>query len=438
MRQGIRWLYGELPRLVERGVLTPDAAEALRHHYGPLDSADAGASWGQILLASFGALLVGGGIILIVAHNWDDLGRPARAALVLAMLAAAQALTIYAAARRPNSIAWREAASAFLVCAVGAAIALVGQTYNVGGSFESLMRAWLWLVVLVPYLTGSNLASILFWALLVVRVGNLGWREGPSDPWLLVFAALPFVVMRLRREPQSWATALLAIASAASIFIVGSIFAGSHGWNGLWAVFQVSFVAAVVAAASWPPGAESLDPWRRRVLVPAWLVLIVVGTILTFDDAWRTVSIVDRDFRRISVILTALVAAACAVFATIITIRLARAGKRAAAAAASAALLVVLLHALAMMDTTGVSEGGWIAFNLWLLALGVLAVIEGLSALELGTTNRGLAALAALIAARFFDTDLNFLARGLAFVAFGLACFAVNIWLMRRVRKRAA
>jgi hypothetical protein len=33
---------------------------------------------------------------------------------------------------------------------------------------------------------------------------------------------------------------------------------------------------------------------------------------------------------------------------------------------------------------------------------------------------------------------LNFLARGLAFVAFGLACFAVNIWLMRRVRKRAA
>ncbi len=438
MRQGIRWLYGELPRLVERGVLTPDAAEALRRHYGPLDSADAGATWGQILLASFGALLVGGGIILIVAHNWDDLGRPARAAIVLAMLAIAQALTIYATAWRPRSIAWREGASAFLVCAVGAAIALVGQTYNVGGSFESLMRAWLWLVVLVPYLTGSNLASILFWALLVVRVGNLSWRDGPSDPWLLVFAALPFVVGRLRREPQSWATALLAIASAASIFIVGSIFSGTHGWNGLWAVFQVSFVAAVVAAASWPPGAESVDPWRRRVLLPAWLVLIVVATILTFDDAWRTVSIVDRDIRRINVILTALVAAACAVFATILTIRLARAGKMVAAAAASAALLVVLLHALAMMDTTGVSEVGWIAFNLWLLALGILAVIEGLSALELGTMNRGLAALAALIGARFFDTDLNFLARGLAFVAFGLACFAVNIWLMRRVRKRAA
>src|SRR5688572_950202 len=102
MRREVVWLHAELPGLVERGVLTPEAADALRRHYGTPDRA-AAASWGQILLASSGALLVGGGIILILAHNWDDLGRPARAAIAIGLLVLAQALAAFAVLRRPAS-----------------------------------------------------------------------------------------------------------------------------------------------------------------------------------------------------------------------------------------------------------------------------------------------------------------------------------------------
>ena len=157
MRREIAWLHGELPDLIERGVLTPEAADALRRHYGVPDRSTA-VSWGQILLASFGALLIGGGIILILAHNWDSLGRPARAAVAMGVLVLAQALLGFAMVRRSTSPAWLEATSGFLVASVGAAIALVGQTYHVGGSFEGLMQAWLWLVVLIPYISGSTLA----------------------------------------------------------------------------------------------------------------------------------------------------------------------------------------------------------------------------------------------------------------------------------------
>jgi uncharacterized membrane protein len=291
MRQRVAWLYAELPHLVERGVLTPDAADALRRHYGPTDAAAARVGWGQILLASFGALLIGGGIILILAHNWDDFGRPARAAIALGVLFAAQALALFVLARRPDSTAWTEATSGLLVAAVGAAIALVGQTYHVGGSFEGLMRTWLWLVVLIPYLTGSSLAAIMFWGLLVVRVIDRAWHDAPPDPWPLVLIGFAFVVLRLRRAPESWATTLLTIAGTTAAFVVGSIATVDGGWTGLWAVFQVSFLAAIVAAASWPPGADAIEPWRRRILIPAWLVLIVIGTILTFDDSWRPVAI---------------------------------------------------------------------------------------------------------------------------------------------------
>ena len=431
MRQRVAWLYSELPDLVARGILTPETAEALRRHYGPSDLGTSRGGWGQVLLASFGALLVGGGIILVAAHNWDVLGRPARAAIALGALVAAQAVTIYAVMRRADSGAWTEATSGLLVAAVGTAISLIGQTYHVGGSFEGLMFTWLWLVVLVPYLTGSTLAAIGFWGLLAVRAVNLEWREMPFDPWLLALLGFPYVVMRLRRKPRSWATAIVAIAATGSVLLVGSFLAAAADWNHLPAVFQVSFLAAVVAAASWPPGRESDEGWRRRVLIPAWFGLVVIATILSFDDAWRFVTVKEGTLRSPAVIIAALVTIGGAVFATILSIRLGRAGRMAAAACGSAAPLVVVFHALAMLGY----EAGWLAFNMWLVVVGVLTVIEGIRLQELGTANRGLFTLAALILVRFFDTQLSFLARGLVFVAFGAACFLVNLWLMRRAGK---
>ena len=433
VRQRVAWLYSELPGLVAGGILTPEAADALRRHYGPPEPATSRIGWGQVLLAAFGALLVGGGAILILAHNWGELGRPARAAVVIGMLVAAQAGTIYAVARRAGSAAWTEATTGLLVAAVGAAIALVGQTYHVGGSFEGLMFAWLWLVVLLPYLTGSTLAAIGFWALLVVRAVNLDWRETPFDIWLLTFIAFPYVVAQVRRKPRSWAAALVSIAATVSVLIVGSILTASDGWAQLAAVFQVCLLAAVVATASWPPGSDGEEAWRKRLLVPAWFGLIVIATILSFDDAWRSMTIREGTLRSPSAAIGAVVAVGSAVLASILSIRLARAGRMAAAACGGAAVLVILFHALAMLG----HEAGWLAFNLWLLAVGVLTVIEGIRLQELGTANRGLLALAALVVARFFDTDLSFLARGLVFVAFGAACFVLNLWLMRRTRGTA-
>jgi hypothetical protein len=222
------------------------------------------------------------------------------------------------------------------------------------------------------------------------------------------------------------------MSAAGSIFLVGSFITGESGWSGLWAVFQVTLLAATVAAASWPPDTDIAGSWRGRILVPAWIALIVVGTVLSFDDAWRPVSEIARRLENPNVIAAALVALACATFASIMTIRLARAGQAAAATCTAAALLIVVTHALRL---GGMEIAGWIAFNVWLLAIGSLTLIEGVRTLRLGTANRGLLTLAALVVARFFDTDLSFLWRGIGFVTLGIACLALNFWLMRRVRR---
>jgi hypothetical protein len=432
MRRGIAWLYDELPGLVAQGVLTPEAADALRRHYGPADARSTGVGWGQILLAGFGAMLVGGGIILILAHNWDALGRPARAAVALGVLACAQALTVYALLRRAESVAWREATAAFLIAAVGGSLALVGQTYHLGGSVTTLLAAWLWLILLVPYLTGSCLASIGFWGLLVVRVVALSWRDSSWDPWFLVLGGAPFVVMHVRQRPHSWATALAVMAAAASIGIVGLLVTMNDGWNGLWVVFQLSFLAALIAAASWPPDADVAGTWRGRLLGPSWFALLVIAIGLSLGGVWRSASIAERHFRDVNVMGAAVIAIACAAYASVLAFRLFRAGRTTSAMGAAAAMLAIVAHSLAL---AGIDAAGWILVNLWLVATGALTLIDGIRSQKLGTANRGLFTLAAFIILRFFDTDLSFLARGLAFVTIGLACFAMNLWLMRRVRR---
>jgi hypothetical protein len=55
--------------------------------------------------------------------------------------------------------------------------------------------------------------------------------------------------------------------------------------------------------------------------------------------------------------------------------------------------------------------------------------------MELGTVNRGLGAVAAFMVARFFDTELSFLLRGVGFVLLGVVCLVVNVWLIRGARR---
>jgi uncharacterized membrane protein len=430
VRRGIAWLHAELPALVAEGVITAEAAESLRRHYGPPDAVGAAGRLGQIALASIGALLVGGGLILILAHNWESLNRPARGAIALGILLAAQGLTLYAVTRRSASTAWREATATFLLVSVGAAIALIGQTYHLGGTFEDLLRTWLWLVVPIPYLTGSTLSAIGVWSLLIVRVVPFSPFNPPRlDVWALAFAAAPFVVMRVRRAPESWATAILAIVAAGSTFIVGTVLTFDHQWDGLWVLFQVPFVASLIAVASWAPWDER-TAWQRRVLHLAWLVLIVIATILSFADVWRDFD--AGNVREPHVIVVAAVAAGGILYASFAAVSLARAHEVAAVLGSGAAALLAGLYGIAL---AGLPDLGWLMFNAWLLAVGAVTLNDGFRRMELGVANRGLLAVGAFLIARFFDTDFSFLFRGLAFVALGAACLIMNVWLMRGRRQ---
>jgi hypothetical protein len=71
-------------------------------------------------------------------------------------------------------------------------------------------------------------------------------------------------------------------------------------------------------------------------------------------------------------------------------------------------------------------------FNVYLFVLGLGTLIAGFRGNRLGRVNAGLLALSALLVARFFDSDLSFLARGVAFIVVGAGFLVTNVVMLRR------
>ena len=156
----VRWLLRELPKLEAEGVIDGPAAESLRAHYAE-QASGLGRRLVVAIFAVFGALLIGGGIILLLAHNWEAFGRGTRAFISLAPLVTAQLLVGWIVLERFRSTAWREGSATLLALTMAAAIALVDQTYHTGGDLESFLWRWSLLLAPLPWLLNSTAVAML-------------------------------------------------------------------------------------------------------------------------------------------------------------------------------------------------------------------------------------------------------------------------------------
>ncbi|MEW6448983.1 MAG: DUF2157 domain-containing protein, partial [Bacillota bacterium] len=154
-KKKIKWLYSELPLLIDKQIISEESAQRLRQYYGDVEEGS-GRRMAFIVFGILGAALIGAGIILILAHNWDALSRTFRTVLALAPLIIAQSLAGWVIWRRSESASWREGTATFLMFAVGASIALISQTYHISGGGDSFLLTWMLLSVPLVYLMRAN------------------------------------------------------------------------------------------------------------------------------------------------------------------------------------------------------------------------------------------------------------------------------------------
>ena len=435
--RGARWLRGELPTLVASGTISAETARALEQYYAPKEGESRNTAF--IVLATIGSALVAAGIILLIAHNWDELSRATRSVIAFLPLIAAQLLTAFVLMRRDDSRPWREAASIFNVAAIGTAIALISQTYQIHGSFANFVLTWMLLSIPLVYLMRTTLGAITY------VIGSIVWitshhspryGSGPLAFWLLVLLVVPYVVAVYRRERSSHETTVLCTILAIALgFGLGFTAEYTHAHIGVLA-FAGLFAATYICGIELFPESE-----RDRLHPLTTFGAIAIGgmaVVFTFEELWRfsySSSVPEGWARSLGVIIQLLFPlAALALAAWSFVRRTVHFSILAAALPVVAAIGWGLTRSCALSHDDHCSFAAALLFDVYAFALGVELIARGLRADSTARTNFGLIVIAALAVARFFDSDLSFVVRAVGFIVIGLGFLFTNLVLFKKRR----
>jgi len=437
-RRSIRWLFGELPGLVSDGVLDESVADRLRARYQS-GAGPSGTRLAIMICAVFGALLIGSGVILLLAHNWEHLGRPARTVIAICPLLISQVLAGWVMVRRGESTAWREGSATLLALTLAAAIALVDQTYHTGGDLESFLWRWSLLLAPLPWLLNSSSVAIIFLA-------SLTWWAGAAKAdrleviwlWPLALAVVPHVVAVMRSDRRGLRAANLQWACAVFLCVAAGV---GLEWRvpGLWILVYTGLFALMIAGGSALRRDEEVL-WRRPFEVVGVAGSIVLWLILSFDEPWKHIGwqyIRDNERFHKAASLFDVVLAVGLPLAALAVVALVLDRKRHALQVMwvlSVPIVAVVWPLVAASETT---DNRWIAalaFNLLLFGVGIATIASGVRNQHLGTVNLGMVVVALLVAVRFFDSEIGFVAKGLAFIVVGIGFLIANLVMSKRLR----
>ena len=438
-RRAIRWLRSQLPEMVASGVITPENAQAIERHY---EHDQPRTNFAFVILAALGSALVAAGIILLIAHNWDDLSRAARTGIAFLPLLIAQALVVFTLTRRSESRPWSEAAAIFDVAAVATTISLISQTYQVQGTFTDFMRTWLLLSIAIVYLLRTTLGAIAY------VIGSVLWLfagwgmfspEGsPMLFWLLLILAIPYVAIWFLRDRDSRETATLVIILAlAALFGVGATadFANSN-------VGAIAY--AGLATAIYLCGMKFFPQPAGRLHLLALLGGVAIGVVtivLSFESNWHmtyhVASVPRTSAAKLAVVVELLFPIAAVCLASFDLLR-----RRAEFSLSAALFPVVTAIAWAITHLCEFPNDRWqstrcsfaaaTVMNCYALLLGIDILARGIHINSIARANFGLLLIAVLAICRFFDGDLSFVARGVGFIIVGVGFLVANLLLFKR------
>lgn len=424
-------LLKDLPELVSADIISSDTALRITDYYQRKQVSTPN----RILLifGILGALLVGTGVMFIVANQWDQFSQSFQTFCAFLLLIAAQLLCVYVLLKKPTKVVWRESTALLLFFAVGANISLVSQIYHINGEMSSFMLTWMVLVVPLIYIMDSSALSLAYLFGIMVYCNsaryNLSFPYEEYIYWILLLLPLPRYLQLFKKSSEN----LLFTLHHWMVPFVLTMTLGSLGHD-LRMLMYPAFM--IMYAIFYLIGANNYFR-KLSLLQNGFLVFGFAGTIITlltmsFKSNWKDMATENYQLNNLII--------APEFFACIILCALAGwlfykksiSQKLTELTLQETAFILLLL--IFILGTQSVHLAV-ILVNLLVFALGILLLRAGTKHSHLGVINTGMLVIALLVVCRSFDTDLTFVVKGILFVLVGIGFFVAN-WLMIKKRNQ--
>jgi uncharacterized membrane protein len=379
-------LEAEVAQWQRERLITAAQAAAILTRYG-LAEGEQRRGRLAVVLAFLGALLVGAGVIVLFAANWQEIPGWTKLVSIFAAVAAANSAGFWL---RYQKQGFRGTGDALLFLGsllFGAAVFLVAQGFHINANEPALLLLWAAGILPMAYLLGSRAMIILVLLNLTLALGweTSFWLDEFADPLpftavFLLFGALLYALGRLHGAFEGTKRYELPYASWGLFLILGTLFLLTFD------DFQASIGNSVQTL---PPGALT-----RFVALLAGTGAVTLANLLLRRRPSPT------RFPEIAVLV----------------------------------VLIVLGGSLFFLGGA-VGPAARLFFNLLLLALIVGSIVVGYWDREPAWVNLGILFFAFLTIARYFDWFWALLPRSVFFIVAGLLLLLGGMALERARRR---
>lgn len=417
-------LETQLTELLEADIITSDTAQKITVFYHTKEQTKPNRLF--TIFGVLGALLSGLGIILIIAHNWDDMPRSIKTFLAFLPLIIGQIACAYSLFKN-KSPTWIESSATFLILAVGATISLVSQIYNIPGNLSDFLLVWAAITAPLMYLLRSNLAVIIHLVLATWYACDLGYFYNSHVPWwyLALFAwVIPYYINLQKENSKTNIAGVLNWLVPLSLVIVLGAFTNG---DSLAFIMYLAFFGLLYNIGQLPLFKNQKLRRNGHTIIGS-LGTIFLLTTLTFEWFWKDA--IRESFDGVDVLITVLF------FLSGVIVLAYLYSKKQIQNFNLFQYAFLVIGLLYLTKNLGYIHGIVIT-NILVAALGLFTIRIGINKNSYAILNYGLLIITGLIVCRFFDTNLDFVFRGILFISVGVGFFFANYLLLKKQRKSA-
>ena len=270
-------LPAEVEHWQDSGLISGEQAQTILDSYDFPEAAEAPRNRLVTVLLVMGAVLVGLGVILFVAANWQEIPSAVKLAMMFIGIPVIYAIGFILRYRMDHQ---RVGTAVILVGAIcyGAAIHLVAQTYHIPVNHPNLVLYWFLGVLPLAYLVRSQPVMVLALVTGLAAVGFRGqeWLHD-LDEYLILSIAMPlYLVLGL---------AIFVLGSLQEKFLSTRAFTPTFQLVGLVSVFGILYFWGFGDLWDW--GSRSRDyPASVFFLVTLEYWIIAAATVAALAAAW--------------------------------------------------------------------------------------------------------------------------------------------------------